>query len=339
MRGRQTAELAWAKVRPTASPVYETFWHFAAERQDIYFRRLDGADPPWTTDPILGRNRFTNVYRAADRVSQYLIKRVIYGGAYSAENLLFRILLFKIFNRIATWEVIEREVGDITFESFSYEEYDRIMSRVLMEGGHLYSAAYIMPPPQGYGLSRKHQNHLVLLDSMLRGGLSRQVARTTSLEQLYHVLLDYPSLGPFLAYQYAIDINYSELTDFSEAEFVVPGPGAARGIRKCFTGSEMANGPALIRLVCEMQDAEWEARGILFKTLWGRRLHLIDIQNLFCEVDKYSRVAHPDVTPHRGQGRQRIKQLYRQSGFLEAPWFPPKWGLNERLQAVEDSRR
>ncbi len=337
MQGRQVAELA-GTFRSSATRVYETFWQFANERQNIYFRRLDNAKPPWTADPILSRNRFTNVYRAADRVSQYLIKRVIYAGTYSAEDLLFRVLLFKIFNRIETWEAIERDVGEITYSRFTFETYDRILSRVLIDGGHIYSAAYIMPPPRAYELPRKHQNHLLLLDSMLRSGLSRRVARATSLEQVYNVLIDYPSLGPFLAYQYAIDINYSELTEFSEAEFVVPGPGAIRGIAKCFSGADRAAGAALIRLVCETQDVEWEARGILFKTLWGRRLHLVDVQNLFCEVDKYSRVAHPEATSRQGQVRQRIKQRYRPVRDLESPWFPPKWGLNQRLNSAGDAR-
>jgi len=50
--------------------------------------------------------RFTNVYRASDRVSQYLIRRVIYEGDQSEEEVFFRTLLFKIFNRIETWEIL-----------------------------------------------------------------------------------------------------------------------------------------------------------------------------------------------------------------------------------------
>ena len=65
------------RVIPT--PVFESYWHLAAERQRIFFRRLSGAAAPWTSDPVLRAHRFTNAYRASDRVSQYLINRVIYG--------------------------------------------------------------------------------------------------------------------------------------------------------------------------------------------------------------------------------------------------------------------
>ena len=36
-------------VRP--SKVFDTYWGFAAERQEIFFRRMAGAAPPWTADP------------------------------------------------------------------------------------------------------------------------------------------------------------------------------------------------------------------------------------------------------------------------------------------------
>ena len=60
---------------------FDTYWRFAAERQHIFFERAAGLPGPWTSDPILSRFRFTNVYRAADRVSQYLISKVQYSGA------------------------------------------------------------------------------------------------------------------------------------------------------------------------------------------------------------------------------------------------------------------
>lgn len=44
---------------------------------------------------------------------------------------------------------------------------------------------------------------------------------------------------PVLAYQLAIGLNSSEVIDFDEHDFTVPGPGTVRGIHPCFihTGS------------------------------------------------------------------------------------------------------
>src|SRR5947208_3253524 len=88
-----------------ATPVFDTYWRFAATRQAIYEARLAGEPSPRTDDPVLREHRFTNVFRAADRVSQFLIAEVIYGGGkHDAEDLVFRTLLFKFFNRITTWQ-------------------------------------------------------------------------------------------------------------------------------------------------------------------------------------------------------------------------------------------
>src|SRR5712664_3615823 len=75
--------------------VYDGYWRFAAERQGIFFRRLSGACHPWTDDPVLGTYKFTNAYRASDRVSQYLIRHVIYRNDLpnSPREVFFRILL------------------------------------------------------------------------------------------------------------------------------------------------------------------------------------------------------------------------------------------------------
>ena len=53
-------------------PTYDTYSKFAAKRQEVFFNRLGGGDYPWTDDKIIKKYKFTNAYRASDRVSQYL---------------------------------------------------------------------------------------------------------------------------------------------------------------------------------------------------------------------------------------------------------------------------
>src|SRR6266540_2321834 len=64
----------------TATCVFDTYWRFASKRQDAFMRRAQGAPPPWSDDPVISAHRFTNAYRASDRVSQYLIRHVQYEG-------------------------------------------------------------------------------------------------------------------------------------------------------------------------------------------------------------------------------------------------------------------
>ena len=314
------------------SVVYDTYWRFAAERQEIFFRRFSAQVPPWTADPILAEYKFTNAYRASDRVSQYLIRNVIYGEGRptSADEVFFRIMLFKFFNKIDTWLELERAVGPLTHEEYSFKHYDQVLSRAMVRGSAIYSAAYIMPSGGGtLGHARKHQNHLALLERMLADSVPQQLLECRTMQRAFELLKSYPSLGDFLAYQYATDINYSEITDFTESEFVVAGPGALDGIRKCFLDRGGLNEPETIKFMMDRQEAEFERLGLTFRSLWGRRLQLIDCQNLFCEVDKYARVGHPEIEGL--SGRSRIKQRFSPKATMFAPWFPPKWGLNDAV--------
>lgn len=319
------------KTKIRTSPAFDTYWRFAAERQEIFMKRIASEPPPWTRDPILLKNKFTNAYRASDRVSQYLIRKVIYKGSYSLEDTVFRILLFKLFNKIETWQLLENSFGEINYEIFSLKRFSQVLDKAMKSRRTIYSSAYLMPaaPANRRGL-RKHVTHLMLLEKMMDDGLPQKIADASSLKQVYELLLGYPSIGPFLGYQYAIDINYCPYVNFSEMEFVVPGPGARDGIRKCFISSGGLSEVEVIKWVAERQHEEFLAREIKFKGLWGRSLQLIDCQNLFCEVDKYSREKHPNI---KGlSGRTRIKQRFHANMDPIDPWYPPKWGINDKLK-------
>lgn len=329
-RARRRVDTVKRMSEPKPSAVFDTYWRFTVERQEIYRQRVEGFPAPWTKDPILLVHKFTNAYRAADRVSQYLIKEVIYSGDFDVADAVLRILFFKIFNKISTWQFVAGAIGELNSKSFKTRELDGILSVAMETGTKIYSGAYIMPSgPMSIRQPRKHRMHLQLLDTSLRGGLVNKLCGAKSMSALYESLLGISSFGPFLAYQFATDLAYSPHFNFSEMEFVVPGPGAKDGMRKCFENFGEYSEPEVIRWMAERQADEFAKRGLQFRNLWGRPLQLIDCQNLFCEVDKYARVAHPNVSGI--SGRTRIKQRYDNPKPMEAPFFPPKWGVNPHI--------
>jgi 5-hmdU DNA kinase-like protein len=313
---------------PAHTQVFDSYWRFAAERLAMYYRRMIDPVGPWTENPILREYRFTNVYRAADRVSQYLVRKVQYreDRSQAPAEVFFRTVLFKLFNRIDTWELLEQEHGPLSWQSTPIEKISESLDHLIGSGRRVYSAAYIMPSP-AFGHQRKHSNHLALLARMMTDGLPGQLVRARSLRSVYEMILSYPGLGPFLAFQYTIDLNYSTLLDFDEAEFVVAGPGALDGIAKCFANAKSFDPTYIIYAMAERQSEEFSRLGLEFEGLFGRRLQPIDCQNIFCEISKYARVAHPEVDG--SSGRTRIKQRYRAADAVtpEAPYFPPKWNL------------
>lgn len=318
------------RKEPTPSIVLDTYWRFAAKRQDIFFNRINEISP-LTNDDILIKHKFTNTYRASDRVSQYLIKNVIYRDSSLSElDILLRILFFKIFNKISTWELVENEIGSIDLKHFSFIKVNKILTEAKQNKETIYSGAYIMASGSSiFGNKVKHSNHLRLLEKYVSPILLQQLKNSKSFKEVYNILLNIPTFGPFLAYQYAIDINYSNIISFSEMDFVVPGPGARDGIRKCFISLGDYSEADVIRWITEKQEEEFERLNIDFKSLWGRPLQLIDCQNLFCETDKYARIAHPEI-----QGisdRKRIKQVYKPVNCKIDYFFPPKWEINSRM--------
>lgn len=315
--------------------VFDSYWRFAAERLAIYYRRLMDPVGPWTDDPILREYRFTNAFRAADRVSQYLVREVQYrqDRSQAPMEVFFRTVLFKLFNRIDTWEALERELGPLSWQRAQLEAVSGVLDRLIRGGRRVYSAAYIMPSP-AFGHRRKYSNHLAMLARMMDDGLPGHLAGARSLRSAYEMILDYPGIGPFLAFQYTIDLNYSTLLNFDEADFVVAGPGALDGIAKCFTNTGSLDPSQVIHAMVERQEEEFGRLGLVFQGLFGRRLQPIDCQNLFCEISKYARVAYPNVGG--SSGRTRIKQRYRAAAVVASasPYFPPKWNLKPLPTAV-----
>lgn len=312
---------------PVPTVVFDTYWRFAAARQEIFNARLRGAAPPWTDDPILQRYRFTNAYRVLDRVTQYLVRRVIPDGSDDREEVFFRTMLFKLFNKIETWERLRDALGETpSWQHFHFSVMDTTLTEARAAGDRIYSAAYIMPAAGQFGRGAKHRTHLHLLEWMMTHGIPERVGSSRTMGEAFEVLRAIPSFGDFLAYQLVTDLNYSSVCDFSEMEFVQPGPGALDGIAKCFSSLGGYSAPDLVRWVADHQVEQFEARGLRFAGLAGRPLQLIDCQNVFCEVDKYARIAHPEIAGR--SGRTRIKQVFAPAGVLDEPALPPKWAIS-----------
>ncbi|AFW97113.1 MULTISPECIES: nucleotide kinase domain-containing protein [Nostocales] len=312
--------------------IFDTYWRFAAMRQEVFFNKLKNVPPPWTSDPILNTYKFCNAYRVSDRVSQYLIKNVIYdeNRSKNEEEVLFRILLFKIFNKIETWEYLENKIGDyITVSKFDLEAYSTMLQEAMDLGYVIYTSAYMSCASKEFGYDKKHQNHLALIDKMVvQDRVINFIVKAKSLEEIFHIIESYPLLGKFMAYQLATDINYSEVINFDENSFTIAGPGAERGIDKCFIDTKGKSYADVIYWMTENQENEFQRLGLSFQSLWGRPLQAIDCQNLFCETDKYCRAAFPDLKSNR----KKIKAKFTATPQPIDYFYPPKWFINDKVQ-------
>lgn len=305
--------------------VYDLYWYFAYERQNIFFKKLNEEKPPWTNDPILQTYKFCNSYRVLDRVSQYLLKNVIYNGKpYTDEDMIFRILLFKLFNKETTWELLFENFGDMTLSTFDFKKYSCVLENAISKGIKIYNDAYISCANKAFGYNRKHENHLALLNQMFCiDKVHLKIINAKTMEEAFFILKSYPLIGNFMAYQLVTDINYSEVVSWSESEFTIAGPGSIRGINKCFVDKGNLSYENIIQYMFEHQEEEFKRLHLDFKKLGDRKLQLIDCQNIFCELDKYCREALPDLKSNR----IKIKKKYIAKDKKIEYVFPPKWNI------------
>lgn len=319
------------KRRPTPrEAVYDLYWYFASERQQAFYRRIQGEPGPWTEDRIIQQFKFCNVFRATDRASQYLIRSVAYHDEpCSVEDRLFQIIAFRYFSKIETWRHVRSFLGRYpVLEDLDSGVFGLALEDARRVNGVIYTAAFILCANNAYGRSAKHLNHQELFRHMfLKDHIARRLQSAVSLQEIYDILHGYPLVGDFMAYQTAIDLNYSDLINFSEDDFTVPGPGALRGIRKIFVDLGNYTPAEIVLWMVERQEKEFSRLGLPVPDLWGRRLHATDCQGLFCETDKYCRQAFPELR----SARTRIKSRFSPSKEALTLFFPPKWGLNDKL--------
>ena len=172
-------------------------------------------------------------------------------------------------------------------------------------------------------------------DEFIKGQGLKKVLKATSMGEVYNQLRDYPLIGDFLAYQYTIDFNYSPYLNFDEDSFVKAGVGAVRGIKKCFSSYGNDYEDAIYYIHDHFEELQKRYGYTEFRPLPGRKPKLIDLQNCFCETDKYLRAKMPELKV----GNVRIKQHYKPSMEGIDYYFPEKWGVEEHIQRAPPSCR
>lgn len=311
--------------------------YWIVERMNVFWRKYNGQERPWTDDPILQNFKFTNVYRCLDRVSQYLLRRVIYNGKqYEPEDMFFRILVFKHFNKCETWDLLEKELGDITLE-VGLEEIARVLDEAVASGETIYGSAYIVNccfyqnPEYAHikGMS-KHRAHFTIFDDeIFQNGHLYDFLEAQSFEELFWLFRKMKIYGDFTAQQYCIDLNYSPLFNFTENDFVITGPGSLKGlswIMEGATGKKYDYVGAIkwlqehflenVTQLCDELGMEWKPLP------WEPVPTLTNYQNTLCETSKFAKgLGH---TFKEGK-QERIKHTYEQSPQKIDFVFPPKW--------------
>lgn len=266
----------------------EGYFNFLNERHLIYLRKSRGGDYPWTTDPILQKYKFTNVFRENDRTTVWFRENVR-EGMRDEMDVALATIIFRWFNLI--------ETGKILLEHDLYRDWDSdYCIEILSDQPQWVTGAYIIKTPNGMNklegvcwcIDQIANDNNKFIDSMHEA--------KGSLKALWDVLMPYPYMGPFMAYEVVTDWRHTFLGD--EATDIMtwgnPGPGAKRGLNRIH-GRPLNKQIKSDINIGEMQvllelSQEW---------LHGQvpSLEMRDIEHTLCEFDKYERVRNGEGKP------------------------------------------
>lgn len=289
----------------------DLFWWFVCERQRIWSRRVRlRQSPPWTEDPVLQRERFTNVYRELDPGTQYAIKQVLERDE-ARDDRIFNVMIYRLIGRSAT----HAELGFQRRETFDPVHIRDVLSAIRQRGQTPFTAAYMVSAYTSMGTRDKIEN-VTRLFTALNDEFDRLMAVIDAAQSSQHVhsaLASAYGFGRFLAFQVLVDLLYPlniknghPLLPFSHDDWAIAGPGAQRGISLLAGNRRNKDQLAIMRWLRENQRSEFKRLDLAFPYLRDRsggefELSLANIQNCLCEFHKYVKIR--DGT---GRGRRRF---------------------------------
>ena len=308
------------------------FWNYIKERHIVFKKKeLEQSPPPWTEDPILQQFKFTNVFRTLDPgtrfVTDYIYRcdKVVEKHIcdWPVEETLFNVIVYRLFNKIETF----MHHGMLDCSCFNMEKFeDSIRDRAVDD--KVFTSAFVVSGYSCFPKGLDKISRLALLIKELADRIEEDyhsdyldfMWETESMEDAYNYLLSIKGLGPFLAYQCAVELSYWDATNFGEDDFVVAGPGCKNGLRWLFP-EKQAKWEELCFWLRDHQYEFWEDYGIDYKKVFDDRpkpyLTVMAIENCLCEISKYLKAYY-----NTGRRRNKYEPTAGHKRFQQKDYLP-----------------
>ena len=177
----------------------DRYLYWIEERESIRRKKEDAdADPPWTEDEIFKTFKFCQVYREDDRTTRWFAAHIRRPLSTEPEVIMATII-FRFFNLI--------ETGRTLLEHNLHLDWNR--EKAIEEVGKQpkwVTGAYIVKTPN-------RMNKVTGVAECVthiwveRERLVSSLEKMTTLQEAWEFLLQYPYIGPFVAY-FDRDSNY-----------------------------------------------------------------------------------------------------------------------------------
>lgn len=224
------------------------FFKTMFERQEVWYKRfILKQDRPWTDDPILNNNKFTNVYRELDRSSQFQIKNVFRGKFSSVNDLIWKVMFYRIFNSPDFFSWIENQNkfydGMIPKrKEYKADDFLNLMHKYRETGGNPFTNAYLINSQACPGEKRDFCYAKKVVPTLKQNFTKLLVTlkKAETPEEIINELKKLPAVSDFIAHEFYQDFTYAprysnlKIMNFDQDDFTNVGPGAAIGIRLIF---------------------------------------------------------------------------------------------------------
>lgn len=238
-------------------------------------------------DPIISEYRFCNVRRNDDRVTKYVMRRIVQPWA-DEPFLWFAIVVARMFNNEMTLEEIMPYILPFKPERMRAVLHKRAGAKL-----RNFNAAYIVSTA-----GKKMDKVDYVIDCVLcpMWAKRKQITKDIDVGQLGNVhirLLQENGIASFMGAQIVADLKYAHPDRWEDFNtFVASGPGSQRGLNRVMGNPVNMGWNELFfrKTLLELRDAA-NAR------LSMEPLTAQDIQNCLCEFDKYERAKTGDGRP------------------------------------------
>lgn len=291
-------------------------YDFITQRYQIHLKKdVLKETPPWTTDQVLKGFRFTNIRREHDKESKWVIEHIANNPELSYEDKLLNVILFRLYNKHETAELISMPFKFSETPDWDPEWYRGLFEAALVEDpervfftGAFYTVGMKNTlrkvTKEDYAPIRILKFIKILIDTDLVG----IIKSCSNQEEVYRELISYDGIGGFLGYQFYVDMTYIKEFPFSENEFTVAGPGCVRGLNYLFKNRDWMSYEECLfwlrdnldRLFSKTLKKDWNPKELFWDLPEEDRcFNVMSLENCFCELSKYIRAKEGTGRPRK----------------------------------------
>ncbi len=254
--------------------------YWITERDLIRQKKEQGKPAPWSCNEVMQETYFCNINREDDKVTKWIRNNWEYINA--PEYYDFAMIVARIFNLPDTLQQIQQPLDT----HFWLENAEQVLRQRKERGLKIWNGAYIISTN-----GKKIDKLTYCLGLLEKIADNPQITKNCeTLAEAHKELMKVEGLASFLAAQVIADLKNSSGHPLQLApdwgSFSAPGPGSLRGL-EWFWEEKITKKNYQEKIQDAYEILSWELSEDILKVLCMQNL-----QNCFCEYDKFMRVTN-----------------------------------------------